>query len=172
MNQFSATHMSPKALCTTFKEIGLRSEKRLSYYLLLENSYENNLLSHISNVDYTKGNRGSTDLEPQEGLEMFIDDIYVYGYVANSNLVDKGGSTLLSTGETGHAKRVVATIQVCIGASFGVEETFIPVQIIQTMHTDTHGKVWKTIEAIERKMNIKCKDQWRYITKRSRQHVL
>ncbi len=45
---------------------------------------------------------------------MFIDYIYVYGYVANSNLVDKGVKTLLSTGGTGHANRVVATIQVCM----------------------------------------------------------
>ena len=162
MNKILANKISET--CTTFKEIGLRSEKRLSYHLLLENAYENNLLSDISNVDYIKGNRGSTDLQPLEGLEMFIDDIYVYGYLSNSNLVNKGGRTLLSSGETGHAKKVVAAIQVCIGASFGVEEAFIPVQIIQTMATETHGIVGKTIESIERKTNNKCIDQWKYIT--------
>ena len=55
----------------------LWSEKRLSYHLVLENTYGNNLLSDISNEDYTKGNRGPTDLEALEGLEMFIDDIFV-----------------------------------------------------------------------------------------------
>jgi len=53
---------------------------------------------------------------------------------------------------------------VCIGASFGVGEAFIPVQIIQTMHTGTSGIVGNTIDAIERKTNNKCIDQWRYIT--------
>ena len=171
-NKFSANKTANERFCeattkeslvvSTFKEIGLRSEKRLSYHLLLENTYENKLLSDISNVDYTKGNLGPTDLEPLEGLEMFIDDIYVYGYLSRSTLVDKRGKTLLSTGENGHAKRVVGAIQMCIGASFGTG--FIPVQIIQTIRTNTFGIVGKTIEAIERKSNNECIDQWRYIT--------
>ena len=168
-NKFSANERANEAatkesLVSTFKEIGLRSEKRLSYHLLLENTYENNLLPDISNVDYTKGNLGPTDLEPLEGLEMFIDDIYVYGYLSRSSLVDKAGKALLSTGENGHAKRVVGAIQMCIGASFGTGEAFIPVQIIQTIRTNTFWIVGKTIEAIERKSNNECIDQWRYIT--------
>ena len=170
-NKFSANEDSANeavneaaTLVSTFKEIGLRSEKRLSYHLLLENTYENDLLSDISNVDYTKGNLGPTDLEPLEGLEMFIDDIYVYGYLSRSSLADKAGKALLSTGENGHAKRVVGAIQMCIGASFGTGEAFIPVQIIQTIRTNTFGIVGKTIEAIERKSNNECIDQWRYIT--------
>ena len=163
-NKNSANEAATKALVSTFKEIGLRSEKRFSYHLLLENTYENNLLSDISNVDYTKGNLVPTDLEPLEGLEMFIDDIYVYGYLSRSSLVDKAGKALLSTGENGHAKGVVGAIQMCIGASFGTGEAFIPVQIIQTIRTNTFGTVGKTIEAIERKSNNKCIDQWRYIT--------
>ena len=149
----AATKESLHNVVSTFKEIGLRSEKRLSYHLLLENTYENNLLSDISNVDYTKGNLGPTDLEPLEGLEMFIDDIYVYGYLSGSSLVDKAGKALLSTGENGHAKRVVGAIQMSIGASFGTGEAFIPVQIIQTIRTNTFGIAGKTIEAIERKSN-------------------
>ena len=93
---------------------------------------------------------------------MFIDDIYVYGYLSRSSLVDKAGKALLATGENEHAKRVVGAIQMCIGASFGTG--FIPVQIIQTIRTDTFGIVGKTIEAIERKSNNECIDQWRYIT--------
>ena len=93
---------------------------------------------------------------------MFIDDIYVYGYLSRSTLVEKRGKVLLSTGENGHAKRVVGAIQMCIGASFGTG--FIPVQKIQTIRTNTFGIVGKTIEAIERKSNNECIDQWRYIT--------
>ena len=171
-NKFSANEDSAKLqqkeslhnVVSSFKEIGLRSEKRLSYHLLLENTYENNLLSDISNVDYTKGNLGPTDLEPLEGLEMFIDDIHVYGYLSKSTLADKRGKVLLSTGKNGHAKRVVGAIQMCIGASFGTGEAFIPVQIIQTIRTNTFGIVGKTIEAIERKSNNEYIDQWRYIT--------
>ena len=66
-NKFSANERfceaaTKESLVSTFKEIVLRPEKRLSYHLLLENTYENNLLSDISNVDYTKGNLGPTDL--------------------------------------------------------------------------------------------------------------
>ena len=83
-----------------------------------------------------------------------IDDIYVYGYLSRSSLVDEAGKALLSTGENGHAKRVVGAIQMCIGASFGTREAFIPVQIIQTIRTNTFGIVGKTIEAIERKLDM------------------
>ena len=42
-NEDSAKLQQKESLViSTFKEIGLRSEKRLSYHLLLENTYENN----------------------------------------------------------------------------------------------------------------------------------
>ena len=135
----ATTKESLHNVVSTFKEIGLRSEKRLSYHLLLENTYENNLLSDISNVDYTKGNLGPTDLEPLEGLEMFIDDIYVYGYLSRSSLVDKAGKVLLSTGENGHAKRVVGAIQMCVGASFGTGEAF---HSCSDNSNNTHQHIW------------------------------
>ncbi len=54
-------------------------------------------------------------------------NIYLYDYHSNSTVVNKTGKTFLSTGETGHAKKVVTAIQVCIGASFGIGKSFIPV---------------------------------------------
>ena len=63
-----------KQTYTTFRDMGLRAEKRVAQHILLENTYEDNLVSDISKVDYTNGNLGPTNLQPLDGLPMFVDD--------------------------------------------------------------------------------------------------
>ncbi|MEW8688734.1 MAG: hypothetical protein AB2556_23200, partial [Candidatus Thiodiazotropha sp.] len=61
--------------------MGLWTEKSLATHLLLENAYESNLLPDISRGDCLAGHKEQTHLQPLEGLPVFVDDIYVYGYL-------------------------------------------------------------------------------------------
>ena len=148
---------------TTFRAMGIHVEKRIAPHLLLENAYENNLVSDISQVDYTEGSLGPTNLQPLDGLPMFVDDIYVYGYLSREEVVYSGNRVSLSTGEKGQARKVVAAIQTCIGATFGVEEKPIHVSIMQTVRCGRYGIICKTIERIERDTGNKTIDQWKHL---------
>ena len=78
---------------TTFKEIGKRSLKSITEHILKENVYEGNLINDISEVDYTKNNHGKTHLQEIDGFGLFVDDLYVYGYLRKEDIVflPKGG---------------------------------------------------------------------------------
>ena len=65
----------------TFSSIGLRTERAVAAHILLENAYENNSFSDISEVDYLAGKLGTTHLRPLDGLAIFVDVIYVFGYL-------------------------------------------------------------------------------------------
>ena len=52
------------AVQATFQSMGLRSEKAVSAYLLLENAHKSNLVSDISKVDYLPGNLGRHTCAP------------------------------------------------------------------------------------------------------------
>ena len=57
-------------------------KKAVAVHLLLENSYESNLVSDIAKVDYLAGTLGRTNLRPLAGLQPFVDDIYVFDYLS------------------------------------------------------------------------------------------
>ena len=69
--------------------MGLRSKKAVAAHLLLENTYESNLVSDIAQVDYLSGNQGRTHLRPLSGLPTFVDDVYVFGYFRREHCVAK-----------------------------------------------------------------------------------
>ena len=71
----------------TLSNMGLRAESSLAKYLLLENCWENNLAPDISNVDYFEGHQGRTNLQPLDGLPLFVDNIYVFGYLDRTETV-------------------------------------------------------------------------------------
>ena len=52
----------------TFAVMGLRAKKSLVHHILVENAYENNVVSDISKVAYLQGHRGRTKLQPLPGL--------------------------------------------------------------------------------------------------------
>ena len=118
---------------TTYRDIGLRAEKKVAHHLLIENAYENNLITDIAEVDYTEGHLRRTDLWELDGIPMFIDDIYVYTYLIKDEVVYKGNKPNLTTGEEDQAKKVVVAIQMCIGATFGVNEKRVNVVILYTI---------------------------------------
>lgn len=55
--------------------------------LLAREHLRSNLLADISEVDYTKGQRGRAMLQQVEGLPPFAEDIYIFGYELRDNCV-------------------------------------------------------------------------------------
>ena len=63
----------------TLEEMGLRSAEAVAKHNLQENVWESNLIIDIAGVDYFAGHRGRINLQPLEGLPVFVDDFYAYG---------------------------------------------------------------------------------------------
>ena len=93
---------------TTFQDMGIRARKHVAQHILLENTYESNLVSDISEVDYLRGHDGYTHLLPLSGLPTFVDNLYVFGYLEKKDLVCAKGKVLDSSGEDGSSKVVIS----------------------------------------------------------------
>jgi hypothetical protein len=143
----------------TFEQMGLRVEKSIAKHLLLENAYENNLLPDISTVDYLQGHLGDTELQPLDGLPIFVDDIYVFGYLHKRDVVSIGRKMILSTGEKGRAKELVCRLRACLLPTIGD----VHAAVVQTVRMESVGTVSSTIQKIEKRTNKKVLDIWRKI---------
>ena len=109
----------------TLESMGLQSKKAVAIHILQENVYESNLVLDIANVDYLAGHQGRMNLQPLAGLQVFVDDVYVYGPPQEKDLVRvPGRRTSCTTGEEGAAKRVVAQISIFVREVWGEEERF------------------------------------------------
>jgi hypothetical protein len=151
--------LSTESRIITYKSMGIRTEKATAMHLLLENAYESNLIADISTVDYAKDNLGTTDLQPLEGLPPFVDDIYIFGYLRETDIVQTKKNISLSTGDSGNAKVVVHHIQSCVLQTLGKRH----VSIINTVRTKFKGKIYTTISRIEKETNHKVLDSWKKI---------
>ena len=79
--------MERERITATPSSMGLRAEASLAKHLLQENCWENNLVPDISKVDYLEGHQGRTNLQPLEGLPLFVDDYYVFGFLDRAETV-------------------------------------------------------------------------------------
>ncbi|KAK3716084.1 hypothetical protein QZH41_019629, partial [Actinostola sp. cb2023] len=116
-----------------------------------ENVCESNLLSDISKVDYTQDHRGRTDLEPLEGLEPFVDDIYVFGYLHRLDLLREKGKPMCAC-----AKRVVEQISLACRTSFSAN--FLNTHILQSIYLEKNGStstIRETVAEIEKTNNLR-----------------
>ena len=75
----------------TLASMGLRAEASLAKHILLENCLGNNLLPDISKVDYLGGRQGRTNLQPLDGLSLFVDNIYICGCLDQTEVVRTRG---------------------------------------------------------------------------------
>ena len=73
--------MEQQRIRTTLSNMGLRAETSLTKHILQENWWESNFVADISNVNYLEGNEGRTNLQPLDGLPLFVDDFYVFGFL-------------------------------------------------------------------------------------------
>ena len=145
---------------TTFKEMGLRAEHGIAEHILKENVYNSNLISDISLVDYTKNHLGETHLQ-EIGFPIFVDDIYVFGYLRQTDIVyNRKGGISCTTGPNGAATYIIEQTRAIVKYTIGKDNA----SNLHTnfMHTialgrNSGGVIENTIRKIENNSEVKIK---------------
>ena len=125
----------------------------LAKHLLLENCWGDNLLSDISKVDYFEGNQGRTNLQPLDGLPLFVDDIYICGYLDQKEVVRTRGTLSCEPVSKQIVQRISMAAQEVLGGprkitriSNTVLATSKGSKIMETTHTGHRARMrWKQI---------------------------
>ena len=153
---------------TTFKEMGKRSLKTIAEHILKENINEDNLISDISNVDYTKNHQGKTHLEEINGFGLFVDDLYIYGYLRKEDIVftPKGGVSC-TEGGNGSASCVVEMLRSIVKQTIGKNSNLPHINIMHTVEIKDIGNssILNTIAEIEKNHPVRQKWEKRTINK-------
>ena len=146
----------------TLESMGLQSKKAVAIHILQENVYESNLVPDIANVDYLAGHQGRMNLQPLAGLQVFVDDVYVYGPLQEKDLVRvPGRRTSCTTGEEGAAKRVVAQISIFAREVWGEEDGYKNVSIAHTVDANSSGTIVSTVGQIECETGYRARRIWK-----------
>ena len=157
-----------KIIETTFKEIGKRSLKSIAEHILKENVYEGNLINDISGVDYTKNNHGKTHLQEIDGFGLFVDDLYVNGYLRKEDIVfnPKGGVSC-TEGLNGSACFVVEILRSIVKQTIGKNSNLPHINIMHTVEIKNVGNsnILKTIVGIEQEKDVRKKWEERTLQK-------
>ena len=135
----------------TLEEMGLRSEKAVAKHILQENVWGSNLIPDIAGVDYFAGHQGRTNLQPLEGLPVFVDDFYVYGPPRKDQIVwVRGHQASCTTGEEGSAKRLISQISLFVRQVWGDEDGYKNIAITHTVDKkSTSSSIVATVQKIE-----------------------
>ena len=110
--------MEQQRIRTTLSNMGLRAETSLTKHILQENWWESNFVADISNVNYLEGNEGRTNLQPLDGLPLFVDDFYVFGFLDQTEIVHVRGRKVSCEPV---AKQSVQDFDGRAGSSWGAE---------------------------------------------------
>ena len=144
----------------TFKEMGRRSLKTIAEHILKENINEENLINDIANVNYTKNHQGKTHLQEIEGFGLFVDDLYIYGYLRKEDIVftPKGGVSC-TEGGNGSASCVVEMLRSIVKQTIGKNSNLPHVNIMHTVEIKDIGNssILKTIAEIEKSIAVRQK---------------
>ena len=135
------------------KELDLKSAKSAKTHLILENIYKSNLVTDFSSVDYTKDSLGMTRLKETECLPTFIDELFIYGYLAKHEVVQNG------KGKDEASSRIVCRIQNDTKAEF--DGTFCPQKIIATSGIESNGEICRTIQMLEMRNKHRALKGWK-----------
>ena len=130
----------------------------IAYNVLFENTFDSNLVSDISNVDYLAGNQGATDLHPLDGLSTFVDDMYIFGYCREEQM-DSIGRRIWYKKSTNAAATVVRSIAGVLASSIYTDKKY-HISIQNTTRTDANGTICDTIRKIERATDGKTRKRW------------
>ena len=108
----------------------------------------------IANVDYLAQHQGRTNLEPLDGLPVFVDDFYAYGPLRQEETVSVLGRFSCSSGEVGAARRIVGKISLFVRDVSGEKDGYKHVAIVHTVSKNARSScILQTVEKIERETN-------------------
>ena len=144
----------------TFKEMGKRSLKSIAEHILKENTQENNLISDIADVEYTKNHQGKTRLQEVEGFGLFVDDLYIYGYLRREDIVyTPRGGVSCTEGANGSACSIVEMLRSIVRQTIGKNSNLPHINIMHTVEigNQPNSNILKTIAEIEKKQPIRKK---------------
>ena len=136
----------------------LLSVDNIAYNTLFENTFHSNLVPDISKVDYLEGNRGRTDLQPLEGQEPFVDDLYIFGYCRKEEM-DCSGNRVWYKKSTNAAAKVVGSIAGVLAKSIYADKKY-HVSIQNTTRKGARGTICNTIRKIEEATDGRTRRRW------------
>ena len=119
------------------------------------------LVSDISKVDYLADNKGAKHLHPLSNLPVFVDDLYVFGYLQRKECVEKKGKLLCISGEGSSAQTIVYRIANAISSTIGQNRGYMQTSIVHTIRLDGTSTIRSTIQRIERDTNEMAKNRWK-----------
>ena len=153
----------------SFKQLGLKRRNNLPQHLMVENTYNSNLLTDISDVDYTKNNMGPMELGVIEDLpDLICDDLYVYTYLSKEDVVYIGNNIKTTTGSNGAGSELVNRFYGIISKTLTKnlpEGNKQHTQIIDTINLEfenTRSLTITLVEKIEKKLKIR--EKWEKYT--------
>ena len=151
--------MAGERIRATLSNMGLRAEASLAKHLLQENCWESNLVPDISKVKYLEGHQGRTNLKPLEGLPLFVDDIYVHGFLDRTETIYGRGN---KTSCEPVARQIVARISMAAQEALGGPRK--NTKISHTVLASSRGsKILETIARIERETRQRTRRQWKQL---------
>ena len=144
----------------TYRAMGRRSATNITEHILKENIHEDNLISDIADVDYTKGHQGKTHLQEIEGFGLFVDDLYIYGYLGREDIVyNPTGGISCTQGANGSACCIVEMLRSRVRQTIGKNSNMPHINIMHTVEigNQTNSSILKTVVGIEKKTPIRKK---------------
>ena len=152
----------------TYRAMGRRSAAKIAEHILKENIHEDNLISDIADVDYTKGHQGKTHLQEIEGFGLFVDDLYIYGYLGREDIVyNPTGGISCTQGANGSACCIVEMLRSLVRQTIGKNSNMPHINIMHTVEigNQTNSSILKTVAEIEKKTPIRKKWEERTLKK-------
>ena len=148
--------------------MGKRSLKTIAEHILKENIYEGNLINDIANVNYTKNNQGKTHLQEIDGFGLFVDDLYIYGYLRKEDIIftPKGGVSC-TEGANGSTSCVVEMLRSIVKQTIGKNSNLPHINIMHTVEIKDIGNsgILKNIVEIEGSKAVRQKWEERTLNK-------
>ena len=144
----------------TYRAMGRRSAAKIAEHVLKENIHEDNLINDIANVDYTKGHQGKTHLQEIEGFGLFVDDLYIYGYLGREDIAyNPTGGISCTQGANGSACCIVEMLRSLVRQTIGKNSNLPHINIMHTVEigNQTNSSILNTIAQIEKKQPIRKK---------------
>ena len=137
----------------TYRAMGKRSALKIAEHILKENTHEDNLINDIANVDYTKNHQGKTHLKKIEGFPVFVDDLYIYGYLGREDIAYTPKGKITNTeGVDGSARQVVDLLREAVRDTIAKNSNIPHINIMHTVEigNQQNSSILKTIEEIEK----------------------
>ena len=158
-----------KVIEITYKQLEIKCRKSLVEHLLIQNTYDSNLITDISTIDYTKDNLGKMELTAIEDIpELICDDLYIYTYLSKEDVVYVGNKIKTTSGANGSGPELVNRIYGIISKT--LTKNLPEISKPHTQVTDTINLEYDRKEGLTRRVvkeiddKLKIYEKWEKYT--------